>query len=207
MKSTREREAKQQKRNQMILAVFITIIMVGSTIGYFVGSNDDGNGGLEYKSENGETYTFEQINGKLYTSINDKSISFYSHPLDAKQINISEEAASLINTSRIIYLTFDPVNNKDIQFIEQARFDLENDFAGMNRYLLAAVTNNVSEYKNFQVITCANSSVYAPVVYFMNTNNTATRAYVNDSCIIFEGKRYDFLRFRDFIVYKYYGVI
>ncbi len=207
VRSMHHREEKQQKRNRMILGILITVIMIGSTIGYFVGQQNSNNNGLEYKAKNGNIYSFDQVNGKLYTTINGKGLSFYSHPLDAMQLNISDDAIRLINDSQIVLLTFDPQNNNDIQYIEQSRFDMENDFAGLKKYLITGVEKNTSGYESFKTITCKNSTAQVPVIEFVSSNSTETRGYVNNSCIIFEGKRTDFLKFRDYIVYKLYGVI
>lgn len=205
VKSSHEREEKRQKRNRTILGILIIVIMVGSTAGYFA-SDFSNNGELEYKSKDGKKYSFVQSNGRIYTSINEQSIGFYSHPLDALELNISEEASYLIKNSKVFYLTFDP-EIRDVQYIEQARFDLEKDFVPLKKYFVVGVTKNITSYSNFEVITCENSTYYTPVISFVYANGTETKGYVKDSCIIFEGKREDFLRFRDYIVYSLYGVI
>jgi hypothetical protein len=200
-----QREEKQKKRNQMIVGIFITVIMVGSTLGYFVGNNSSASG-IEYESKNGEKYSFEQGSSQIYTKINGKIIGFYSHPVEALNLNISEEAVYLLKNAQVFYLTFNP-NSRDIQYIEQARFDLEKDFIGLKKYSVSGITENSTLYNNFEIITCKNSTVYAPVVNFIEANGTNAFGYVKNSCIIFEGKRTDFLKFRDFIVYKLYDVI
>jgi len=206
VKSSHEREERQQKKNRMIISGVIIFIMVGSTIGFFFGSNSSNNDELEYKGKNGEKYTFVQSNGQIWITINGHTLGFYSHPLDAISLNISDEAKALLTNSQVFYITFDP-NSRDIQYIEQARFDLEKDFFALKKYSSSGVSKNSSLYLNYPIITCANATVYTPVINFIDANNTDTRGYVNGSCIIFEGKRDDFLRFRDFIVYRLYGVI
>ncbi len=204
MRNSREREEKQQKRNKRVVGIFITVIMVGSTLGFFIADNQSNN--LDYKSKTGKKYSFEQANGQLYTKINKQTMAFYSHPLDVVSLNVSDEANYLLKSAQAFYMTFDPESN-DIQYIEQARFDLEKDFAGLKKYALSGVIKNSTLYSNYNIITCENSTAYTPVIYFVDVNVTDTIGYVKDSCIIFEGKRTDFLKFRDYIVYKMYDMI
>ena len=205
VKSSRRREEKQLKRNKMVLGILITVIMVGSTVGYFFGDTSNANT-LEYKAKDGKKYSFEQSASQLYTKINGQNMFFYSHPLDVLELNISNEAIYLLENAKVFYLTFDP-DARDVQYIEQTRFDLEKDFITLKKYVISGVAKNSTLYANFEIITCKNSTVYTPVINFVYANNTETGGYVKDSCIIFEGRSNDFLRFRDFIVYKLYDVI
>ena len=206
VKSNKQREEKQNKRNKMLISGIMVIILVGSVLGIFLGNDSDPNK-IEFKSENGKTYKFNVGNGILSTKIENTEINFYNHPLDVKKINFSSDALSLIQNAQVVGITFDP-KSKDVQFFEQARFDLTKDFSLKQKYVVPGVTKNETPYQNFMVITCANSSVQAPVMEFLSTNLTETKVYVkNNNCIIFEGKKYDFLKFRDYIVYKMYGLI
>lgn len=196
-------EAKREKRNKIILGIFVTVIMVGSTLGIFMGGGNSSPNGIEYKAKDGETYQFVRGAGKYDTEIGGTESSFYSLPFDAEKANISKNAASLIRDSKTLYITFDP-DSKDIQFIEQARFDLSNDLADFNKLLLSGVTKNTTLYK-LGVITCDNATGSMPVIYLKESNTT--RGYVKNKCLVFEGKRSDFLVFRDWVVYKLYNLI
>lgn len=206
VKSNREREEKQNKRNKMLLSGLIVILLVGSSIGFFVGDNSDPNK-IEFESKNGKTYTFERGAGIIVTKINKTQVTFYNHPLDVEKLNFSNQALMLIQNAQVVGITFDPTS-RDVQFFEQTRFDLTKDLTNFQKYVVPGVTKNETPYGNFMVITCANSSIQAPVMEFISTNLTETKVYVdNNNCIKFEGKKYDFLKFRDYIIYKMYGLI
>lgn len=186
------------------MGIFITVIMVGSTLGFFVGSsNNTLDNGLEFEGADGKTYSFDRGQGFYATEINGDVFKFYSHPLDVLRLNVTNESLDLVTGSKMIYLTFDP-EAQDIQFIEQTRFDLANDLLKENKFVAYGVLYNTTIY-NYDIITCENASQFVPVVEFRESNST--KGYVKNNCVIFEGKRYDFFRFRDLIIYKYYGLI
>ena len=194
---------KQQKKSKIILGLFIVVIMVGSTLGLFIGGNQTPTNGLTYTNENDEEFFFEFGNGQYTSEINGNEVLFYSLPSDASRINITQEAYQTIIDSNAFVITFNP-KTKDIQYIEQARFDLTFDLSNFNKYLLSAVTKKDPLY-DLKTITCANATSQIPVIYMESSNSTY--ASKEGDCIVLKGTRSDFLRYRDYILYKLYGVI
>lgn len=205
VKNNKAREEKAERRNKIILGVFITVIMVGSTLGFFVGSTDNSNDGIEYNAKNGEKYNFMLSQGLYYTKINNKQLEFYNLPFTIEKLNISDEIFNSINNAGAIYITFNP-DSENIQYIEQTRFDLANELEDFNKYVISGIINESKIYNAYPIITCENSTMYFPVINFIDSNKTSD-AYKSDSCIIVEGDTLDFLRFRDYIIYKFYNVI
>lgn len=206
VRSLRKKDEQREKRNKIIIGVIMTVLMIGSIMGFFVGDFNNNNNTLEYKSKNGKKYIFEPGNGQMYTKIDGKMIAFYNHPLDVEKLDISSEAVNLIKNAQVSAITFNP-ESRDVQFFEQTRFDMANDFQSFNKYIITGVTKNITSYSSFIMITCKNSTTTAPVINFVSENVTETRGYVENNCIIFEGKKYDFLKFRDYMLYKMYDII
>lgn len=201
--SSKEHEDKQQKRNRTIMGIFITIIMIGSTLGFFVGSNNTDSNNIEYTSNDGTIYGFT-FNGQQYTTkINEEKLLFYSLPFDLARYNVSNEIKDIIKSRNAFYFTFDP-DSEDIQYIEQARFELVTEMSKKNKFIIPSVIKNNSQY-SYEIITCDNATLDMPVINFVESNTT--KVTLENFCIIFQGKRLDFIRYRDLIVYTLSGVI
>lgn len=209
IRSSKQAEEAREKKNKLILSILISVIMIGSVLGIFV-YKDDLNNIRTYKAPDGKKYEFISATSEvgLYgyvTKVDKKAVFFYNFPeflINAS--NITDEAMNLLN-SDVYYFTFNPEDTKYIEFIELARFNVAEEYAKNNKYLISAKTQNSTNYPLYPIIDCANASATSPVLKFVSSNSTSIR---NEGyCIIFEGKQYDFLMYRDLLIYKLYRMI
>lgn len=192
----KEREAKRQRRVQIVMALFISFIMIVSVFGIIIGSTTDE---IRYGKHK---FTF---NGLQYvTKINGQEVSFYSLPNQIGNVNITPEIMNKINNAFYITTAFDPNNATDsLPYIEQAKFDLDQQLT--DKTFIGAVLAHSEQYTTLPIVSCSNATDVTPIVIF-NVTDKPDVIDVN-SCIYFNGRASDFLRIRDSLLYKYYGVI
>jgi len=173
--------------------------MILSTLGFIYGGNTDTNT-LKYELNN-RTYLFGKQYNVYYLNIDNQKVFFYNLP-DEINFNLDTQLAGRIKDSRMMYLTFDP-EEKDLNYIDLVRFSLTDDLAKFEIFLVSGVTKETKLYE-LPVIDCVNATEYTPVIKFENSNTTEID--LNENCIIMKGKGLDFIKFRDLLLYKLYGV-
>jgi hypothetical protein len=191
----------REKRNRIILSVVIAFVMILSTIGFFYGSQVNEN---EQKyTINNKTYSYTRENNQYVLELNKKEkIGFYYLPFEIN-MNITDEILNSIQNSKVVYITFDPDAEKP-EYIDLARFDLAMNFLNKNIYVIEGTTKESQEI-NLPIITCENATAYMPVIYLQESNITNL---INDNnCIRMQGKNLDFIKFRDLMLYKLYGIL
>ena len=191
------RKKKDKKKINTIMAVFIAVIMVGSIVGMmFSGDSEDK---LEYNG-----HKFKIIGNQLAVEVNNQEYYFYYHPVDLEVMNVSEEVQIKLNGMQMFYFTFDP-DTKDIEYLDKARFDLNNEAAKTNLFFVNAISKE-SEIYNFPIITCDNATAFVPVVYVKEGNKTGF--YLEEDCIIAESKTKEgFLALKDRLMYEILGIM
>ncbi len=208
IRNSRIVEEQKEKRNKIILGAIISFIMVGSILSVFV-YKDENTDIRTYKAADGKKYKFavSRSNIGLYgyeTEIGDDKLFFYNYPQNIiNATNASEEVLMILNNP-VAYFAFDP-QDSDLGYIDQARFDLSMEFSKNNRYLIPSKIKDSTTYELYPIIDCYNATMNAPVLKFVNSNKT--RIVNEDYCVTFEGKKEDFLMYRDLILYKLYGLI
>ncbi|PLW79735.1 hypothetical protein C0585_06230 [Candidatus Woesearchaeota archaeon] len=196
--------AEIEKRNKIIMGLFISVIMVGSIMGIFVSQNNTVPE-LEYENENGEVFSFQVDQSSFYiTEINDNYYNFYYHPSDlARFKNDTNEINAALSTNQAVILI--DVNDINAQYIDLARLEISESFIKENIFIYGAKTTNSTSYPGLPVMNCDNATPELPFIYLRTGNNTNIE--LNNNCLIMEGNQYDFLRFKDLIVYTKYGVL
>ena len=183
------------KRN--IVALFIIIVMVGSSAGFIFG-RDEG-----YSSKyNG--FKFKLINNVWLTKINGKEVRFHLHPTEVENLSVSNDSIKKLD-SPSIYFTFEA--GKNLQYIDMIRYEFITSLQEqLNTYVASGVLNATEAYKDFPVIDCINATADMPVLKLIFSNET--KAYSEGNCVIAEAQsEREMLAISDRIRYGLFGVI
>jgi hypothetical protein len=194
----RKKEPNLFNKKNMI-GLFIILIMTMSVLGIYVGS---GNG-------NGDKYNnfkFVQTKQGYMTEINDKQILFYNHPSSLEYISFDNLSKDFLKNAKMLTITFDPADSA-VQEIELARLELTTQLQQFaNIYVLTGITNQTAPYTQFPLITCANATIYQPVIYFKT--GEATSIIANNNCITASADyRGVILTLKDRILYQVLGIM
>lgn len=196
---------KEEKKSKagLYLAVFLSVVMLGSIGGVFL-SNPTSSGDYLYGK-----YSFKSKDNLWSTKINDKSILFYVLPDQAAGYEASSIALQSIKSSAGFVISFNPIQNTTLQLqaIDILRFELANTLIDTypEKQAFYAVTAQSSQY-TLPVITCQNSSISFPVLVVDFGNETAIK-YSNDCITITAIDEYSMIALADRIRYSLYGVI
>jgi hypothetical protein len=101
-------------------------------------------------------------------------------------------------------IIFDP-EDKNAVFIDLARFEITNQLALNGKGIYGATIKNSTMYQGMPILTCNNATESLPLIYFKD-GNTSKITYENN-CLIMEGNQYDFLKYKDLIVYTSYEIM
>jgi len=194
-----KRLSKRERNRKILISMIIAGILISSILGFIYGGDVNVNE-FEYNINN-ETYYFGKSFNKYFLNINNERVYFYNLP-DQIDINLSSDIINRIKNTQMFYITFNP-EQKDLAYIDLARFELSNEFFKNNIYIVNAVTINSTIY-NLPVIDCENATMFVPVIKLIVDKET--NLTVDNNCIIFQGKSLDFVKFRDLLIYKLYGV-
>lgn len=203
MNKSKKSHKSIEKRNKIIMGVFISVIMIGSILGIFV-SQDSNNVGIPYINEKGETYNFQPGQNFYTLELEDSILNFYYHPLDLQRYkNYTEKINQVLMTGQTVII-FDP-EDKNAVFIDLARFEITNQLAMDGKGVYGAKTENSTSYQGMPILTCDNATISLPLIYFKNGNKS--KITYENNCLIMEGNQYDFLQYKDLIVYTSYKIM
>jgi hypothetical protein len=189
------KEEDKKKRSSLAWAFFIAAIMIASTIGYmWIGGSEadlDYNGHKIARTDNGFAYTKDK---------NTFDFSYFPSELE----DIKGNTTLIIADKPMFYLTFDPESDI-VESIDLMRFEFSDELPKLNVYFQQGVLKQSSIY-NFTIIDCANATANAPVVKFIESNET--KITEDASCLIFEAKNnYDVIKLKDLMLYSLLGVM
>jgi len=191
----------REKRNKILLSVFIAAIMILSVLGFFYGTGGDENA-AKYTINN-KTYSFSRENNQYVVTLNkNEKVGFYYLPFEI-ELNMSDEIANSIKNSMVIYLTFDP-EAANPSYIDVVRFDLANTFVSKQIYVIDGITEENEKF-SLPIVSCGNATAYVPVILLQEANITSLE--MENNCIKMQGKSLDFIKFRDLVIYKLYGIL
>jgi hypothetical protein len=191
-----EEEKKKFWSKRNLVALFIIIVMVGSSAGFIFG-RDEG-----YSSKyNG--LKFKLINNVWLTKINDQEVRFHFHPAEVENLSVSNDSIEKLDMPSI-YFTFEA--GKNLQYVDMVRYEFITSLQEqLNIYVTSGVLNKTEEY-NFPVINCENATEEMPVLKFIFSNET--RVYSDGNCVIAEAQsEQEMLAISDRIRYGLFGVI
>jgi len=185
---------KHEERNKMALwaVILIAVLMLTSTIGYVF------KGGSKEKYND---FSFSRTDdGRWYTRINGRQMSFRYFPSELERINLSREIIDKIKNTKMIYFTHDLENHyrEDIALLKEIFWP----------YFQIYADNGLTEDNafNLPIISCDNATTDLPVIYFKESNQTGF--YLDNNCIICELRPgEDFTALKERLLYSLFGVI
>lgn len=194
-------EEKREKRKKALMSLILAGLMFFSVfamgISYLQTEKIKFNEHT-FKISNDEKYGNTQV---LTTKFNDKEIFFYTYPEQAMSIPVEGNLTNILKNSNEIVFTYDPTSNIS-SIVDSIRYE----FSTLSDKQFYASVNDIYEnYESFPVITCANSSINLPVIYFMETTNT-TNIFVNESCVIVNLKLNEAVYLRDRLLLSITGI-
>jgi len=197
-------DERRQRRNKIILSVFIALIMILSTFGFVL--DYAGDGGAQ-QSENAQSdygpLTFKLNGQAVVTKVNGQTLQFGFFPSQLNDINVSAGVREALHQPAF-YITSDPSDPYAPAIDELALRYSEMIPVLTQGYPLLAFTNATGYSR--PSISCANASATSPVLYFKYGNDTAIR-YEGD-CIIAEARTpTDVLALADRLIYIMMGVV
>jgi hypothetical protein len=187
----------RRERNSRIMVLFMAFIMVGSVFGImFFGYDQESK--VKYNG-----IVFLQKNNLWVAKINGEEVIFNYLPDDVTRVDISEDVSSRLKNPVEIDITsdFNSTLKETIALAEQQMVASLGSFGVFVR--VGFTTENRFDVP---VIRCEDATLSVPVVYFREGNKT--RAYLQDNCIIAEGRSsFDVLRIKDRMLYDVLGIL
>jgi hypothetical protein len=167
----------RQEKNRSIIyvTIFIALIMVLSVIGFLWG----GSGKEQYRYGK---FSFSYENGEWKTNLGGKQLAFKHLPYETLNITVPEGAKSYLSNARMVYISYDPSENREELALVQ--FNLGKNLETMGRFVVNALSTE--NQNNAPVITCQNSTQAVPVI-IIKKNRDFDSISLNNSCIILEG--------------------
>ena len=190
------KERKEKKKWGLIF--FIILIMIGTSVSFvFFGFSP----ATERVKYNGFSFV---NNGNIWiTKINGREAAFSFLPEEAESISMPYDISQRLQNKFEIDATYD-LNSTYKEPIALAQHQMGLTLAAYNIFIRKGFTANNTF--NLPVITCRDSTLNVPVVYFKYGN--ATNIHLEDNCIIAEAQtNADFIRVKDRLLYSMLGVI
>lgn len=184
---------KREKRSQIIIAVVLSIILIGSMLGVML--NQD-NQTFKYK-----TYKFKLTDQGYTSKINGKQFYFSYLPGETEQFEISAEYCQNLRTALMINVLFEP-ETQSSALIDVIRLDMQETY---DQQIISSITNESTRYPTYKIMSCDNATVLTPIIFYKEGDNASLE--VENNCLTVQAKGRNFLIFRDRILYCYTGVI
>jgi hypothetical protein len=149
-----------------VIGLIIVMIMIMSSLGFMIMQGDN-----ETNSDTYNGHKLLNLNNYWYINYAGKQIKLRFHPTVIDSIPLQNDARDLINNSKILFISINP-GDKNIQYIEQIRFELEQEMPDLfKKYVLTGVTDKVPEYDAYSIVGCQNATIDTPVIYFTTEKN------------------------------------
>jgi len=198
----RESSSKEKKiSTKMVLSIGIALIMASSIVGFLTLGNSSGTssyGTVEYNN-----HTLQGSADGWSIDIGGTTRTFQSLPSDVEKIAYPSDIPNWIRQAQVITMTSSPDDNLSIA-IGGAEYELFTQFSEQQKIITYAFTKNNTFEK--PIITCANATLYQPVIYFQSGNDTAISR--EGYCIIaMSNNNLNMQRLLDRIFYTHYQII
>ena len=196
MRRTRDSGKKVNK----FMVYLMGFIMVGSVFGvvFFGFGSSNGGGSVEYNN-------FKFVNkGNFWSTVVDGREALFTYfPADAELTSVDSTIVNRLKNRLEIDVTSD-FNDTFAEQISLAGYNMGITLNNFNVFVRQGFTAE-NDY-NFPVITCEDSTVFVPVIYFKSSNET--KVYMEDDCIIAEVSiQADVEMIKDRFVYGVLGII
>ncbi len=193
MASYDQRKKKKEKRNQVIMGVFLSLIMVASMLGIMLNQDQTITKYNKFK--------FEDVGNGFVSKINGKDLNFNYLPQEVEQFYINPTFCYNLQTASAIGIMFEP-ESESLTYSDFIRSDVQNI---IEQPIISFVTEESDKYPIYEVASCNESSESLPIIFLKEGVNTSTT--VEGNCLIAESSQIGFLMLRDRLVYCYTGVI
>ena len=196
-----DREELRARRKQKMASLFLVIIMIVSIGGFAL----FGDSGSQLPKYNGFKFDFISVQGQdlITTTVNGKDVIFYTHPLDAININtVGGNLTPIITGAQAVILSGDPYD-EIASLYDQVRFDAA-------QYAITPVASGVTRdhelYLTMPTITCVNATTMYPVIE-LNQDNVTLVNITSPSCVKISVRPEDVAYVRDRLLYSLTGII
>jgi hypothetical protein len=196
-----KKKARKEKKKKILMAIISAIFLISSIAGVVLYRSSPNSNTITLNISN-KNYKFTRKENYYSVDLKDKVINVYNLPYELEYINISNNILNKINETNVLYFTFNP-NEKELTYIDFFRFDLSESLSELNKYIINGVTSESENY-NLPVIDCKNATQFIPVIKLKNSNTT--KVYEENNCFIIESRGLGFIKIRDKIIYKLYGL-
>jgi hypothetical protein len=150
-------DEKRQRRNMIIMSVFMAFLMVSSVFAYIFFYTDGST--TQSVTENGYRFTITQQNGNpiWQTTVNKEPAYFYRLPSEVANIPVDAGAKSLIQSGSSVIVAVDSslLSDQDIAVLFGQLANIPGDLG-------AGQTQNISQF-NLPIVTCEYSTSTYPV--------------------------------------------
>jgi hypothetical protein len=190
--TSKQEEAKKQKRNQMTLGIILVIVMFGSVFAIVVDS---------FNSEPLETqekityfgYEFKLINNYYVLEVGEYIFYFLSDPNDLvsleKEVKLTKVLSNYIG--KVLYI--DSTNEVASQQLHQ------NIYPYTQRIQYACINETTCEDENLPIKTCEENVIVV-------RESEENKIYQEENCIFVEGKKEDLLKLTDSLILNLIGL-
>jgi hypothetical protein len=184
-----------------MIGIFIALIMIMSGVGYMVVQNSPEEG-TSYKG-----HRFSGTYGSWMTEAGGRVVKFSYHPAEVETVGLDPQILGYLNSTKMVYLSFAP-DDSAIEQIELARNELDSllpDLFGI--YTVPGVTNATGAYSRFPVITCANATLFVPVIQ-IRSGAAESSIHTAGNCIVLDAQQErDVMMLKDRLLYGMLGII
>lgn len=213
MKARRARaaaEARRKRWGQIGIGLLLVFLMVFSILGYSVNTRPTA---ASYGNAD-----FEATDLGFVTEVDSRELLVHAVPIEETPqgwllqtafqgnvfVDMEEGVIPLLQDAQYIATTFDPeVAQPDIQFLELARFNFQQNIPGV----YGGVLTPSEKYPQAQHVTCESAEQTYPVVRFIRTNASNANITRDANCVTVEGSAQAVLAGKDLLVLGYYGVV
>jgi hypothetical protein len=193
MASYNQKKKKKEKRNQIIMGVFLSLIMIASMLGIMLNQDQSITKYNDFK--------FEDVGNGFVSKINGQTLNFNYLPQEVEQFYIDPTFCSNLQSSSAIGFLFEP-ESESLTYTDFIRSDLQNTIA---QPLISFITEESMKYSVYEVSSCNESTSILPIIFLKEGVNTSIS--VDGNCLIAESRQMGFLMLKDRLMYCYTGVI
>ena len=188
----KEEEIKKQKRNQRILGIVLSIIMLGSVFGVIVGSFNAKENSKEQIKYKNLVFTIDNQYYKL--NLGQTAFYFTQNPEEFSELNYNSNLTKTLASLITLPLYID---TNDYQVSLEIAQNLQNY---VERIQMACVDELNCVDSNLPIKDCTNNVIITRI----SENNSI---YEIENCIYIEAKQEDLLKLTDITILKLLGVI
>lgn len=188
----KEEELKKQKRNQRILGIVLSIIMLGSVFGVIVGSFNAKENSKEQIKYKNLIFTIDNQYYKL--NLGQTDFYFTQNPQEFYELNYSSNLTKTLASLITLPLYIDTT---DYQVSLEIAQNLQNY---VERIQMACLDESNCSDPTLPLKDCTNNIIITRI----SENNSI---YEIENCIYIEAKQEDLLKLTDITILKLLGVI